>query len=75
MGVLGAAMVMPPALCVMLAERKTAWFMLFEWVTEGKATQVTPLMPAASGVPTKMLCPLPAVAGADEIEGLTPANR
>ena len=68
-------MVMPPALCVMLVERKTPWFMLFEWVTEGKATQVTPVMPAASGVPTKMLCPLLALAGAEVMEGLAPANK
>ena len=46
--------------------------MLLVWVTEASRSQVTFVIAAASGVPTKKLWPYETVDGADEIDGRAP---
>ena len=51
------------------------WPMLFVCVTEESRIQVTFVMLAASGVPTKNVWPYPTLVGAEEIVGRAPLKR
>jgi hypothetical protein len=74
LGLEGAVTFRPPVTCENKG-RLMRWPMLKSCVTEESAINVTFEMLGASGVPTKNVCPYPALAGADVIVGREPWNR
>ena len=70
----GAVRFRPPDACEKL-RRLIRWPMLFVCVTEASRIQVTFVMLAASGVPTKKVWPYPTLVGAELIVGRAPLNR
>ncbi len=74
-GLFGDVMLIPPLTWVMLVDWKNAWLMLRPCVEEGSRIHVAEVMLAASGVPTKMVCPVATLEGAEVMVGRAPANR